>query len=180
AERSADAVYQRGKEAETALEKIDKLVDAEIAIARRFLKAVAAIADELAGADEREASAAQMRTVRGLEQRAKAVRSVSDRLLASSKSARHAFTARRYEDDARSNQDAAYLYEVKAHLSAARSDHHLARSKNFMYAMLIAQAGVAIATLAIAVRQKSVMWLLATVAGVAAIGFGVYVFLGME
>src|SRR5262249_42313416 len=48
AERSADAVYQRGKEAETALEKIDKLVDAEIAIARRFLKAVAAIADELA------------------------------------------------------------------------------------------------------------------------------------
>jgi hypothetical protein len=31
-----------------------------------------------------------------------------------------------------------------------------------------------------AVRQKSVMWGLATIAGLVAIGFGVYVFLGFE
>jgi hypothetical protein len=48
-----------------------------------------------------------------------------------------------------------------------------------MYAMLVAQVGVVIASTALAVKNKSLVWLLATVAGLVAIGFGGYVFLGV-
>ena len=45
---------------------------------------------------------------------------------------------------------------------------------------LVAQVGVIIASTAMAVKQKSLMWMLATLAGLVAIGFGGYVFLGMN
>ena len=45
--------------------------------------------------------------------------------------------------------------------------------------MLAAQGGVTIATFSIAMRRKSLLWGLATAAGLAAITFGGYVFLTM-
>ena len=43
----------------------------------------------------------------------------------------------------------------------------------FLLAMLVAQAGVTIATLALAVRRKSVFWLLAAFAGIASIALSI-------
>ena len=63
---------------------------------------------------------------------------------------------------------------MKVYLAAARSDKHLFRSKMFLFAMLAAQAGVTISTLALAVRHKSVFWALAALTGLIAIGFGGY------
>jgi hypothetical protein len=178
ADEKADKVSKRGKQVENVLEQFDKLTDRLNAVARDFLVAYRNLTREASpGGDKDEAS---RREWTSLEHQAQAIRRVSDQLRADYKAARHAFTARRYEDDARSNQDSAYLYEIKAYLSGARSDRHLTRSRNFLYAMLAAQAGVTIATLAMAVRQKSIMWLLATLAGLIAIGFGVYVYLGLD
>ncbi len=52
-------------------------------------------------------------------------------------------------------------------------------AENRSWVNLVAQAGVTIATLAIAVKRKSFFWLLATLTGVVAIGFGVYIYLDL-
>ena len=108
------------------------------------------------------------------------LRKRTHRLMNSYTMARHTYSHRRYEKDARNNQVSANLYEVNVHLSGAKSDRNLARSFNFMIAMLVAQVGVIIASVAMAVRMRSVVWLFATLAGLAAIGFGGYVYLGMS
>jgi hypothetical protein len=169
----AAKVNKRGKDVDRVLEKVDALVEEQIALAREYQRLV------------RGRLAALMRTnapateTAELERRLERVRSLSARLLADYKSARYAFDARRYEDDARSNQDAAYLYDVQALRSAAQSDKHLQRSFGFMLAMLVAQVGVTIASLAIMLKYKLPVWAIAALAGIIAIGFGVCVFLEM-
>jgi hypothetical protein len=51
------------------------------------------------------------------------------------------------------------------------------RSLRFFIGMLIAQAAVIISTLAMAARQRNVLWTLAAVAGLVAIAFAFYVYL---
>ena len=90
---------------------------------------------------------------------------------------RHA--ARRYDAESRLNQAIANLYELqvrKTNLSAER--HHL-RSQRFFYGMLGAQMAVIISTLAIAARQRSLLWSLAAAAGLGAVSFALYVYLGV-
>jgi hypothetical protein len=98
---------------------------------------------------------------------------------ASLRAARQDFTARRYAREAKYNQDAAELYELQVRRSGADSDRHRTRSKNFFYAMLCAQAGVTVASLALARSRMSVFWLVAAFAGLLAVGFGAYVYLAM-
>jgi hypothetical protein len=86
------------------------------------------------------------------------------------------FEARRYRREADDNQAIAQVYEVQVRKSSWESDRHRTRSERFFYGMLAAQAGVTIATLALAMRRRSVLWLLASVAGVAAILFSAYVY----
>jgi chemotaxis regulatin CheY-phosphate phosphatase CheZ len=95
------------------------------------------------------------------------------------RAARQDFTARRYAKEAGYNQESAELYEVLVRRSGVDSDRHRVRSKNFFYAMLAAQAGVTIASLALAKAHRSALWLLAGLAGVTALGFGVFVYLAM-
>ena len=57
------------------------------------------------------------------------------------------------------------------------AERHRDRSKNFFYGMLAAQAGVTIATFSLAVKHKSILWGLASLAGVGAILFALYVHL---
>ena len=59
------------------------------------------------------------------------------------------------------------------------SERHRIRSKNFFYAMLCAQAGVTIASLALARSKQSAFWLMAGLAGLLAMGIGAYVYLAM-
>jgi len=171
AERKADLVYREGKQLESVLEHIDKLVERQTRIGRAFLTAHGRFVQP------NSAATSSGSLVQELQPLADSIRAALDRLGADYKTARYAFTARRYEADARSNQDSAYLYEVKVYQASARSDRHLLRSKNFLYAMLVAQVGVTIASLAL--RRKSLVWMLAAAAGIIAIGFGAYVFLDM-
>ncbi len=173
ADRRADEVYNRGKSIENVLEEFDALVERQGAIVFEYQQIAARILilTERSEKDDFLSDFLQKLPMFQRENQAN--------LQGDYKAARHAFSARRYEDDARSNQDSAYLYEVKVYLSSARSDKHLFRSKMFLFAMLVAQVGVTIATLAMAVRRKSVFWLLATLTGLIAIGFGTYVYLDL-
>ena len=168
AERRADEFAKRGKEMEYVMEEFDALVDRQLALSFEFQQILAQLKS---GSDK-------VHDV--LEKRAEALRALNAQLQGDYQAARDHFSAVRYEADARSNQDSAYLFEVKALVSAARSDNHLERSKLFLFAMLMAQAAVTISTLALAVKRRSVFWLLATLTGLASIIFGAIVYLGIS
>lgn len=89
------------------------------------------------------------------------------------------FTVRRYEREARLNQVIAGLYELLVRKVGQEAERHQQRSRNFFYAMLIAQASVTIATISLALRRKSLLWILATVAGLGALAMGIFVYLKM-
>jgi hypothetical protein len=168
ADGQAAEVGRRGKAIENVLEEFDALVNRQTSLTFEFQQIVA-----------QARAASNSVEAQPLERRCDALRGLNAQLQGDYKAVRHAFTARRYEDDARSNQTSAYLYEVKVLQNSARSDKHLYRSQMFLFAMLLAQVGVTIATLALAVKRKSIFWLLATLTGVIAIAFGAYVYLDM-
>ena len=182
ADSRADEVYQRGKSIENVLEEFDFLVERQTALAFDYqqiaarLKPLVEKTEPYSQDKTSEIRKTLIQVHEKMERRADAISALNAKLQGDFKAARHAYGARRYEDDARSNQESAYLYEVKVQLSSARSDKHLFRSKMFLLAMLVAQAGVTIATLALAVQRKSIFWLLATLTGFIAIGFGAYVY----
>jgi hypothetical protein len=104
------------------------------------------------------------------------VRDAASQLSAGYTIARMKYNASRYNSDAHYNQALAQLYEVQVRVDGFDSDRHRQRSKEFFYGMLAAQAGVTVATFALAVRRKSVLWSLAASAGFAAITFAAYVY----
>jgi hypothetical protein len=83
----------------------------------------------------------------------------------------------RYDQEARLNQVVAYLYELQVRKANAEAERHHQRSGRFFYGMLAAQMAVVISTLAIAARQKNLLWSLAAAAGLVAVSFSAYVFL---
>ncbi len=171
----AAAVAEHGKSIDRVLEEFDALVDGQAALSREFQRLLAAqIAKSNKGKDNSNGGEKNLNTYR------ERARATSSALLSDYKAARFAFDARRYEDDARSNQDKAYLYDVHVLQSSARSDRHLKRSFMFMIAMLVAQVGVTIATLAMMLKYRMPVWAIAALSGVIAIGFGVAVFLELS
>jgi hypothetical protein len=88
-------------------------------------------------------------------------------------------TARRYDREAKFNQQIGELYEIQVRMAGQESERHRLRSKNFFYAMLFAQAGVTIAALALAKSRQSAFWFIAGLAGLAAVAIGAYVYLAM-
>jgi hypothetical protein len=85
------------------------------------------------------------------------------------------YGARRYAMEAPLNQELALLTEVRVHQSNMEAEHHRQRSRLFFYGVLIAQAAVVGTTLALAMRHKNFLWILAALAGLAALTFGIYV-----
>lgn len=92
---------------------------------------------------------------------------------------RYDVDSRRYRAEATANQWVGFLYEVRVKTSTATSDRHRHRSENFFIAMLAAQVGAVGSSLALARKRRNVMWLLAGTAGLAAVGFGGFVYLTM-
>ena len=91
--------------------------------------------------------------------------------------ARLQYTADRYDAEARLNQAIANLYELQVRKSNLDAERHHTRSQQFFFGMLAAQAGVIIATFAMAARKRNWLWLLAAAAGLSAVSFAVYVYL---
>ena len=89
--------------------------------------------------------------------------------------ARLRFGARRYAMEAPLNQELALLTEVRVHKANLEAEHHRQRSRLFFVGVLIAQAAVIGATLALAMKQKSLLWTIAAIAGLTALSFGIYV-----
>ena len=91
--------------------------------------------------------------------------------------ARLRYAAMRYEVEARLNQSIANLYELQVRKSNISAERHQNRSQRFFFGMLGAQLGVIIATLAMAARQRNLLWSLAAAAGLLATAFAIYVYL---
>jgi hypothetical protein len=92
---------------------------------------------------------------------------------------RYEVDGRRYRAEATANQWVGYLLEVRVKHSTEESDRHRQRSENFFFAMLAAQIGGVGSSLALARKRRSVLWLVAGIAGLAAIGFGAFVYVTM-
>jgi hypothetical protein len=91
--------------------------------------------------------------------------------------ARMRFAALRYDAEARLNQNIANLLELQVRKANTSAERHHSRSGKFFFGMLAAQAAVIVSTLAMAARQRSLLWTLAAVAGIAAVIFAIYVYL---
>lgn len=89
--------------------------------------------------------------------------------------ARLDFTARRYDAEARLNQTIAGLFELQVRASNLSAERHHRRSGRFFYGMLAAQTGVIVATLALAMQRRNLLWGIAATAGGIALSFAVYV-----
>lgn len=84
---------------------------------------------------------------------------------------------RRYRAESTMNQGVGYLYDARVRVSVAESEKHQRKSYNFFYAMLAGQIGATISSLALARKQKSLLWAVAGLTGVTAVLIGGSVFL---
>jgi len=176
---SAKAFEAKGKAIDRNFRALDGLVRKERQLVHAFHRKVGAVEERIAdvpahkgGLDRvRSEAAAVVRTDAAVE---KAMGDLKDY-----QAAREDYNARRNDLEGVHNQETAGLYEIQVHKSSVASDRHRTRSTNFFYGMLCAQAGVAIASLSLAARQKSTLWALAGFAGVAAVAFSTYVYLYM-
>ena len=91
--------------------------------------------------------------------------------------ARLRYAGARYEVEARLNQALANLIELQVRRSNMTAERHHQRSQHFFFGMLAAQAGVIIATFAVAARKRNLLWSLAAGAGVLAVIFAIYVYI---
>ena len=87
------------------------------------------------------------------------------------------FAALRYDAEARANQNIANFLELQVRRCNISAERHHTRSGKFFFGMLAAQAAVIVSTLAMAARQRNLLWTIAAVAGTAAIVFAIYVYL---
>ncbi|HEY1186578.1 MAG TPA: hypothetical protein VGE74_02925 [Gemmata sp.] len=80
----------------------------------------------------------------------------------------------RYRAEANLNRGIASLYEVRVKVSSAESDKYRRKSDHLSVAMLVAQIGAVAASLALARKQKSALWLFAGLIGLVAVLVGGY------
>ena len=84
--------------------------------------------------------------------------------------------AARYDQDSRYNSTEAHLKELLVRVSNLHAERHHLRSKWFFFGMLASQLAVILATFALALKRRSVVWSVAAALGLAAVAFGVYVY----
>ncbi len=183
--RAIDAAQTRAADYEKlceptnkALDEIEALVTAQATLARGLHRAAGDLTFALGAVppgdgkgltEVRLAAAALLRVDGELKERTEGMSN-------SVKAAHVAYTARRYGREAGYNRFISGLYELQVRKASLESDRHRERSVHLFFAMLAAQAGVTIATFALAVRRRSLLWGLAALAGVAALAIGAYGF----
>ena len=182
AEGNARRFESAGKSVGKMLDEIDKLVRDQTSRAGDFHQALAdyrhALTGSRSGPAEKVSSDRQLQDA-SLEKSDGAVQAAAEELDNLFKAGRYSYTARRQKRESDYHIKTAGLYEVQVHLSSLTSDRHRTRSKLFFFGMLSAQAGVTVASLSLAVRQRNVLWALAGLAGIAAVTFSGWVYLYM-
>lgn len=177
AEANVQAVEHAYEPVSETLKQIEQVVQEQIRLGGSFHEAVRQV--EAAAIDLPDAtgqSPAGVRTaVAALSRSAQVVHDTEDALYANFKTAWHDYQARRYQHEGELNRQAAEVYEMQVRKSSALAERHRDRSKDFFFGMLAAQAGVTLATFSLAVRQKSVLWGLASLMGIGAIFYSLYV-----
>lgn len=179
AQANAEVVEEADKPVSAALAQVERFVQAQLGLARGLQRAVRAVdraAAELPAANARPS--ADLRPSRvALDHSSEAITADAERFRNAFKAAQYDYNARRYRREASWNEEAAKLYELQVRRSGVMSERHRSRSKHFFYGMLAAQAGVTIASFSLALKHKSILWALATLAGIGAVVFGLYVYL---
>ncbi len=89
------------------------------------------------------------------------------------------YALRRYDTESRLNQGIALVYEVQVRKAAQSAERHRRRSDQFFYGMLAAQLGVVVSTLALAGRQRGLLWSVALAAGLVAVSIAAYVYVAV-
>lgn len=87
------------------------------------------------------------------------------------------FDANRLEREARINQQSGYLYELNVRQTSLAADRHLIRSRYFFFGMIAAQAAVVLASLSLAVKERSWLWIIAATVGLLAVSYAGYVYM---
>ena len=138
-----------------------------------------AIATALQAARDRarEFDAALLPSGQALEQMEKALPAGDKAAARNLTAARMSFGSLRYDAEARVNQGIANLLELQVRKANISAERHHRRSGKFFFGMLAAQAAVIISTLAMAARQRNLLWTVAAAAGLAAIVFAIYVYM---
>src|SRR5579884_1938321 len=157
AEANVRAVEESGKQTDRRLRALDKLVERHRQAVQAFHRAAQTL--DQAALDTPGQNKGDTAAVRRLDH---ALAGASDELRAY-RVAREDFNARRNAREADQHQKASLLYEVQVAKSGVTADRYRQRSALFFYGMLLAQAGAAIASLAMAARQQSLLWALAGV-----------------
>ncbi len=153
-----------------AFRTLNSLVAAQAAAGQRYQQAAHETALVLAMAPQSEKGLTELRAaLAGVAHAGNDLKRSSDGLVQGFSVGQLEFNSRRYDREARYNQTSAGLGELEVRIASLESDRHRERSQNFFLAFLAAQVGVTISTLALAVRRRSTLWMLAAVAGVAAL-----------
>lgn len=173
------AAWERARSFGTALEPVNQFSDQldELLARQMLLAQESGTVGRLVEAVPPEAGASLRATGETLASACTAVEAKAMRLNRDFTVARLRYDAGRYDSEARVNQTIADLYELQVRKNNTSAERHHARSQRFFYGMLAAQMGVIIATLAMAARQRNLLWSLAAAAGLVAVCFAVYVFL---
>jgi len=176
AERQGTAFDKASKPVEDSLKALNKIVRGPIRLASLYHTFVVAV-EPTPGPNATTGGGPMDKALKAATDLDSPVSSAANELNNLIKGAQLDYDARRYRFEARTNQNTANLYELNVHRSSAESDSHLKRSSFFFFGMLAAQCGVAIGSISLAARQKSLLWALAAVAGVGAIAFSAWVYL---
>jgi hypothetical protein len=163
-----------------AFATLNKLFQKQLELARSFHRIVRALTHSLPdpgsdpGPEMKEANALAQR----LTHRDQEVKDGVEQLFRDFKAALSEYEARRYDKEAQYNQANANLYELQVRKSNFESDRHMLRKTILFFAMLAAQGGVTIATLALAMRRRNLLWGFALLAGMLAVSTCAYVTMG--
>jgi len=173
---------------ELALEAPDKVIDelgklvrtqlALSALIHQAAREVVALVEELPESETKPIGALR-RSASDMQQRDVALIVAGEELKNLYKAADHGYTARRYRWEADFNRQTAQLYELQVRKQSQEAERHRERSRLFFFGLLFAQAGTAISTTALAARKQSMLWAIASLAGIAALGFSLFVYLAV-
>jgi hypothetical protein len=167
-----------GKPVNTLLANLDGVIENQLRSVRPVWRAVRGVRTALADLSGKGRDVAEIQAAgAAVLDSAAALRGAAEDLNGDFKAARLDYNARRYRLEAEHNRELSGLYDLEVRKYGIESDRLRERSKHFFYGMLGAQAAVTIASLSLAVRQRSLFWALAAAAGLGTLLFGGYVYL---